>query len=477
MNGISIEKRFITLGLIFGLLFIFLIPPLQAPDEDSHFKKSFLVSSLHPFPIVNAEGKIGNYIPEALMNFENKLRPMMGNMDVKYSYKDQYFDSHLRVQRGQSLFTEYSTSQSNPILFLPQAAGMLFVKATLENPIFTNDNISPINYVYGGRIFNLAFFLTCCYYAIKNIPFFKNGLFLLCLMPMTMILASSLSYDAIIIGTIFLYLSFVLKLIYSDDVKSISKKNLYALIVFSVLLIQFKQVYFPLLLLVLLIPLSKFRDKKQKYTWISIIVSSGVLAYLLWTGLMKLILRGSVVADTNAGEQIHFILTSPFSYVHILLHTFKTGLLFYLNSFIGNLGWLDTNFPVVFIVVYFVLLLAAFLFNDHPGKVRIKGRDKGLFAILGILVVVLIESALYITWTSIPEIGGVGNPVVSGVQGRYFIPVSLVFFLLLAINSVNLNQRFTKIKDGLNMVIPKFAIFSLAFTIVILFLRYWVPSP
>lgn len=477
MNGISIEKRFITLGLIFGMLFIFLIPPLQAPDEDSHFKKSFLVSSLHPFPIVNAEGKIGNYIPEALMNFENKLRPMMGNMDVKYSYKDQYFDSHLRVQRGQSLFTEYSTSQSNPILFLPQAAGMLFVKATLENPIFTNDNISPINYVYGGRIFNLAFFLTCCYYAIKNIPFFKNGLFLLCLMPMTMILASSLSYDAIIIGTIFLYLSFVLKLIYSDDVKMISKKNLYALIVFSVLLIQFKQVYFPLLLLVLLIPVSRFRDKKQKYTWISIIVSSGVVAYLLWTGLMKLILRGSMVADTNAGEQIHFILTSPFGYVHILLHTFKTGLLFYLNSFIGNLGWLDTNFPVVFIVVYFVLLLAAFLFNDHPGKVRIKGRDKGLFAILGILVVVLIESALYITWTSIPEIGGVGNPVVSGVQGRYFIPVSLVFFLLLAINSVNLNQRFIKIKDGLNMVIPKFAIFSLAFTIVILFLRYWVPSP
>ena len=37
-------KFFVYCALIFGILLIALIPPFQSPDEDSHFKKAYVVS-------------------------------------------------------------------------------------------------------------------------------------------------------------------------------------------------------------------------------------------------------------------------------------------------------------------------------------------------------------------------------------------------------------------------------------------------
>ena len=44
MNVKNIEKRFIYLSLIIGMIFMILTPPFQAPDENNHFKKAYVIS-------------------------------------------------------------------------------------------------------------------------------------------------------------------------------------------------------------------------------------------------------------------------------------------------------------------------------------------------------------------------------------------------------------------------------------------------
>ena len=473
----KVENTFLSLGLIFGLLFVFLVPPLQTADEDSHFKKSYLIASLHIFPEVGPGGIIGNYIPQSILDFENKHRYLMGNMDAKYTYKSQYFDSHLEVNKGENTFIEYSTAKANPILFIPQALGMFILKVTIDNPLFhLGDRFSPINYMYMGRIFNLLFYLIICYFAIRKIPFMKNALFLICLMPMTFSLASSLSYDAVIISTLFLFIAVILKAAYDPSVVRISKRTLYYFIFFSIVLIQFKQVYFPLIFLYWLIPVDKFMNKKDKLLWFSLMLASGIVSYLCWSFFMGLLLKGgSSSTVSHAAEQVKFILGSPFEYIFILLHSLVAGFKFYFIGFVGNLGWLDTNFPYIFIILYYIVLVAAVILDKNEQNTKINLKHKAIIFSIGLLIIALIETALYVIWTSVDGIGGVGASIISGVQSRYFLPISIPLLVIFHNNLLKRFKHATLINDVMNSFVPSFVIFSMILTTIILLLRYWIP--
>ena len=50
MLKISPTKFFVYCALIFGIILITLIPPFQSPDEDSHFKRAYVISQGHLYP-------------------------------------------------------------------------------------------------------------------------------------------------------------------------------------------------------------------------------------------------------------------------------------------------------------------------------------------------------------------------------------------------------------------------------------------
>lgn len=470
----KVEHIFLSLGIIFGLILVFLIPPLQAPDEDSHFKKSYIVSTLNLFPQIGPQGNIGNYVPRSILEFENSMRNMMGNMDAKYSYKSMYVSSHLEVAQGEEEFVEFSTSKTNPILFVPQAIGMFLLKVTFDNPVLHwSDNISPVNYVYVGRVANLIFYLVMCYYAIKHIPFLKNTLLLIALMPMTLSLASSLSYDALINGSLFLFLAVVLKVCFSDEVKVIDRKTMLFFIVFSAIMIHFKQVYVPLLLLILFIPKEKFSNKKQKVYFSLSVLGAAILSYAIWSGLSGFLLRNATVAsDSNAVDQIKFIINHPFQYASILWDTMMASGRFYFIGFIGNLGWLDTNYPFLYLIMYAVIIFFSAVFDQT--SVQVGYRFKVSSVLIGILVIILVETALYIIWTSIEGLGGVGAPLITGVQSRYFIPIAIPVLLVLKNNFCSYNRYGEKAATLYNWAVPRFVVFSMILTTFILMLRYWI---
>ena len=85
MKSFKIEKLYIYIFLIFGLLFVFLIPPFQAPDEDSHFKRSYSISNLDIYP-VNKNKTAGNYFPKEMLKYIDNQLQYIGDRNKKFTY-------------------------------------------------------------------------------------------------------------------------------------------------------------------------------------------------------------------------------------------------------------------------------------------------------------------------------------------------------------------------------------------------------
>lgn len=236
------------------------------------------------------------------------------------------------------------------------------------------------------------------------------------------------------------------------------------LIILSFILIHLKQVYYVLILLFLLIPAGKFKSAKQKYQYGIFVTGAGIVSYVLWSLTLRLRVGTLMNSGGYAGEQIEFILSDPLRYAGVLLNSMYVNREYYFQSFIGNLGWLDTSFPVTFLLIYAVILVLSFLYDESP--IQINFMHKSALFLVGLFALILVQTALYIIWTSIPEIGGVGSDVISGVQGRYFIPIAPLLFIFF--------QRSFRKNIDLSRYLVSFSTFSLGFTLLLILVRYWV---
>jgi uncharacterized membrane protein len=137
----------------------------------------------------------------------------------------------------------------------------------------------------------------------------------------------------------------------------------------------------------------------------------------------------------DAQAQKNFILHDPIRYIGILVNTLGKSLDLYLTSFVGLFGWIDTPLPSGIAYMYLLFLVLFSIFGTLNGKVP------GLPAkiiFLGIFVMgfVLIETALYVYCNT------VGCDAITAVQGRYFIAIGPLFFLLFSnLAFVELFQR------------------------------------
>lgn len=471
-SDLKISTLFVKIMLLIGLLMVFIVPPFQMADEDSHFKKAFLVSTGVFFSETNPDGVKGNYLPNAVLNFEDSHRYLINNINNKYNFEKFYLSSSLPVDYTEKTFVSYSTMHTNPILYIPQAIFMFLTRVLFYLFGMGNSSIpTPATYMYAGRIGNLLFYMGCMYLSLKYIPFYKRLVFLLAIMPMSISLASSLSYDAMVIGVCFLTTSLILYLVFNNELERITKKWLVVLVTISIVLIELKQVYYPLILMLIFIPSTKFITFKRKIFYTSAIIGTGVLAHLIWM-LISATASPAATESSYVKDQLFFILSHPFEYIVILARTVKELMFFYLNSFVGNLGWLDTNFPPLFIFLYLLILIFVAIV-DTNNKIRLTYKFKLLFSAIFVMIFILVETSLYLVWTSLPEIGGVGHEIVSGVQGRYFIPFVLLLLALLYSNKFpdSIKEKIITIMDR---YISTFAYYCCGLTLFVLIVRYWV---
>ncbi len=441
---INWPRIFLIIGGFFGLTMLILTPPFQVPDEHDHFFRAVMISSgqfvakSYPFseklkkkvPQKYLKGKGGVVpvsIPYTTRNVNHKL-PFHPENKQQLNDLKKMLTLPLHMEGMPDVFINTSAGGYAPVLYLPAALAITAGKLL---------NLSPLWLMYLGRLANLMVFLSLIYWALKITPTGKPLIFLLALMPMTIFLVPSLSIDGLIIAASILLTTTLLNLARNEQrpVKLIE-----CLIVSGtmMLLALGKTVYCPLILLFFLSPKTLFgKDRSRLYLFAGSLTLAAA-SYLIWHWFTK---TAGVATITNipfdytsfqakdkllplldSQKQLKFLQNHPSSVFTILIRTLQNQGTYYIESFIGLLGWLDTRLPFLIYLSFPFALLACAL-ESKPCTKNIM-HEKIILTLIWCMATGAVFAGFYLFSTP------VANAIVGGVQGRYFIPVALPFLLI-----------------------------------------------
>jgi len=216
---IRIERLFLICSLTVGLFYSVFLPPMTAPDEIAHYATAYKWSNCILFQDATDENG------HVYMRAEDADAPIT-HLNTRENYKnitDSFFD---RCDESEKVAFSYGLVNVGALVYIPQAIGI-----TLGRIL----NLGWVLTMLFGRIMNLLCFVISVYWAIKWIPFGKMVLFVVSMLPMTLELASSMSYDIVPLSLSILFTSVCIRYIYEKE--NIEKKDIAVLAILLALLI------------------------------------------------------------------------------------------------------------------------------------------------------------------------------------------------------------------------------------------------
>lgn len=450
--------------LFFGVLFVYVTPPYQGPDETAHFARVAMIFGGDLLPATK-DGVEGVYLPDSLLRFEKRHAGIASDLDARYDYQRVVDEIRAGSSTRPKTFTTVVTQATSPLMYVPSLAGVAVgsLLTTFSLADFEAGNWATLQYF--ARLGNLFVFALAVAAALTALPRFHAGLAFVALMPMTMFLSASVQYDSMsLLACLGLFVVIVRWALRGG---ALGRRELVLLAVAAFLLGHGKIVYLPLLLA--LVPVALRAPRREAVRAIAVAAGAAILG-----------LAGALVFSPLSGQpaalidqQVAFLLGDLANIPGLIWRTLAEMHGYYFRTLFGRFGWLDTAVPPsLLILVWGALLLA--VFNDSRGPVRPIAGWLRLATVAGIVVsIVGIMLALYIIWTPTKP-DGVGSPVVIGVQGRYFIP--LLPFAMLAV-SFNLRRLAPRLDAGLPDLLPvqlALQAAALAASLLFLLLRYWV---
>lgn len=403
----SLHRMYLLCGLLVGSLYLVVLPPLSAPDEWAHYISAYKISNyLTGTEAVNEEGYI-------MVQAEEMSANAGALLDAgEYQY---FWENYLRGEtNNQMVPSNQKGNQTFIASYVPQALGITLARIL---------NLNFASRILFGRIFNLIWSVLAVSLAIKWIPFGKKIMFGVAMLPMTLHELASNSYDAWIIAFSLLFIAYCMKLAYEKE--RVENRDIAVLACLIGLLAPCKIIYTPLIGLCLLIPREKFGELKRWAVSAAVVLGAVIVMMLLVNGQILGGYLDAEVSDNYVGwadEQgytFSYFLEHPIELPLIMLNTLKTSALFYVNTMLGwRLGQMDPNLqmPNLFYLLLIVLLLFCFLPVLEEKKMFRKGNKAWMLVLIGAVVFLGMYSML-VAWTPI------SSDVITGVQGRYFLPV------------------------------------------------------
>lgn len=290
-----------------------------------------------------------------------------------------------------------------------------FIPAAIGINLGRGLGLTYINVFNMGRLFNLLMYTSLVYFAIKRIKYGKVLIAAAGLIPTTIFMASSYSYDPWVIG--FTILGFAYFFVELQDEAPLKNRNIFIMIGAIGLGCFPKAIYFPLLFPLLFMPKKKFQSSKQRRCFYWLIVGMGL--FLVATFLLPMLVNGAGTGDVRGGmdvnstEQIKYILSKPLVYAKTLYNFMleylalnNSGGMLQVYAYVGNGYFYST--------VSLLLVVLAFLDRGENEKNYMSVKGAGLIGCA--VAIVLSTTALYISFTA------VGADTVAGMQGRYLVP-------------------------------------------------------
>ena len=202
-----------------GLLFAFADPPMQTPDESEHFLRTYAISmgrfdfdGERAYP--DDVAALYNAFPGAWVNAHTSAGaaedPDTGELTAYNTagYALKQYGEDGRVQSIADSFDAYfndpdATPVTEPVSFMvlpfvPGAVGMFAARLL---------GFGALGCLYGGRIANLAVYAAICYLALRRAQKFRPAFVCVMLLPLSLYMGASLSYDSALLACYYLMLA------------------------------------------------------------------------------------------------------------------------------------------------------------------------------------------------------------------------------------------------------------------------------
>ena len=451
------NRLFLVLAIVFGLLMINTVPPIQAPDEIGHFIKAYAFSEFKVKPMTynkklkktdNTWGNYGFEVPYEMKSMNSYAVDKNGK-NTEYPYQYKVDEKHIKAGEKAFIGTGGITNYFF-VNYLPQIFGIKVGKL-MGKPVIWQ--------YYAARYLNLIFYVLILFFAIKRFPYSKMGAAILALNPMALFLATSVSGDAMIIAISFFFIAWITSLIGKE---SISNRKLALSAVLMVFLVLLKPTLIVLGMLFFLIPNKTFSIQRKVIWGVGIFVSC-ILCYVLWNKLMidqQLLYRDFA----NPSKQVALFLKEP----GIFFENFRDNYLFgtkgdnIVYSFAGKFGLLDAPLGLHWLVLYFMTFIGACFVQEKDYQSLIPNQ-RIVVAVMLLLYTVLTFFALYQIWNKVGRTASI-----EGLQGRYFIPASLLIVPLFSSKEKILNIKNSRV----NIVVSICMVTVLIATLITLSNRY-----
>ena len=416
-----------------GVLFAFANPPLQTPDESDHYLRTYAISmgrldfdaargypddvselvAAFPGAWVNAHTSVG-------VGTDPDTGAEKAYDTAGYALKQYGRDG--AVQSIADSFAQYlahdgtAPAVKEPISFLvlpflPGALGMALARLL---------GFGALGCLYGGRLGNLLAYTLLCFAALRTAKRCRPVFLCVMLLPVSLFMGASLSYDATLLGCYYMMLALL----------TVPEWNAQTALFYTLACVFANGTKPYINLLWVLLPLTvrkrEWKAKRSRGVWCSFMLA-GSLALTLFVEQYGTLLRrnyGLIARQggeaVNGGQQLAFVLRNPLRYLAVLW-----GTLYENQGFLGQLGvfgWRDLPIPVINLAAVVVLCLAAVLCAEP--QQALGRRRAGWLGVFAAVYMAGAMTAMYITFTP------VGMVRIVGLQTRYFLPCWLILGVL-----------------------------------------------
>lgn len=423
LRPLKLEYLFLVMAVLLGGLYMILFPPLSAPDDNIHFETAYYHSSR----MLGQEG------------VDKQGHVLVREEDYRAFYE-------LRTANGQSLIATWDNllamdhsqklvSSDNPPLTAPgycywlSGAGIALARLL---------GLGKYLMYFLGKGFVFLGYLAAGFFTIRLMPFAKNMLFLVYLLPISIQQATSFSYDTTVNALAFLLIAYCLHLAFQVD--KMTPRRWIGLVALSAILAPCKVVYVLISLCCLLIPRTKVAKNWHYYTGVAATLAASLISLLIFqAGKISSVASDShQVALGGTNYTLGYFLQAPQKLIGMYVRTFQEYGDFYLSSMLGGkLGRLDVDIPWMLILVFAALLLLSVI-PQQKDTLSLSAPKKLWLAVICAGVVGATMLGLMFDWT--PET----SAVIEGVQGRYFLPILPLLLLLTRNQTLVLRKDITQ---------------------------------
>jgi len=423
----KLHRKLLILCLLLGFAYWLVVVPFSSFDEKAHYDNVLY----HVTNILESANR-GENAPAAgtfYVKQEYDPRNLIEQTSGLYRYEENRnllrfgADDHMvlyRMQNAKLLKPAY--------MYAPQILGGLIGYLL---------NVNQVTFFLLCGLANLLFYALVSAYAVKITPVGKRIFFLIALLPVAVKSAASFSYDAFINAFVFLFIALVLKIRFSQ---SIDRWDVVRLGVVLAVLAPCKVIYGLVGLLIFIIPRKYFTSTKR-YLFFCFGMMAVAAVALMCVHLGNL----TALVNTSQSTVSPFDGKASYSYMDVFKETYRVlalcirtvlweGGMIFLKAF-GRIQYVE--YPAIISMLLCVGIFMQSVYGQKdtlPEHLMLKRRDCAVFGITAVIVsLALFASA--IAWT--PK----AQWFLQGVQGRYFVPILPLLFLLMGKTGIQVEEK------------------------------------